>query len=112
MLYHQVEPYKMWFMLSFDIDEMADLFDATPNSRPFIGKTIYSEEKGWVGVALSTEIESGIDLMAVLSHEVAHAVAYISHHVRFWPETCDDMEPWCYLHEHLMEVSLRHMGYT
>lgn len=111
MLKHQVAPYKVWYMLGFDVGEMGDLFDATPNNRPFVGKTIYAEDKGWVGIVLNQKIDSGPQLISVLAHELMHVVSYISHHVRFWPETVDDMEPWCYLHENLMEVSLGWMGY-
>lgn len=112
MLKHRISPYKMWYLLGYDYQEMCEFFDIEPQSGRFCGKTIYSEHHGWIGVVLNPdEIHSGPQMISVLSHELLHVVSYVGDLVGFWPGRACDMEPWTYLQENLMEVSLEWLGY-
>ncbi|HSH41139.1 MAG TPA: hypothetical protein VK973_03335 [Arenicellales bacterium] len=112
MLKHQIPLYKFWYMLSWDQRRMESMFERDPNNKPFIGRTYYDGNKGWVGICLNPNgIHDFPEMAAVLTHELSHVVAYVMGHCGWFPQDPDDMEPWCYLQEHLMTVSLKYMGY-
>lgn len=114
MLYHQLAVYKMWYMLTLDKDQLNDLFDFPPGDLGFSGRSLFCRRRGWVGICLNPEhIHNFPSLSAVLAHEITHCASFIMDRIDAWPESGNDraMEPWCYLTEHLMETSIRWLGY-
>lgn len=121
-LWHDVDLYKFTFILTEDVEEFERelSYDCDPGFYESAGMVSgLDPDKRWFGICLIAQNRErqkdrgfdGVKFVANLSHECVHIAAHVLDSVGAMPRHNQDMEPFCYLHEYLLKVSLYHIGY-